>query len=168
MKMRLNFRTLFFMGGLLGLMLFLVTYLFEYGFGAEPCPLCHLQRGMLFAIILVFFLGALQNCKQQGRLIYCAILFFLSLLGTALAARQLWLQYVSPLKESNCFAEFQKMLELMPLWEVLKETLHGSQACSAIDFTFLSLPLSAWSLFSFIGFALYILFLYRLQIKRRI
>lgn len=168
MKITLNFRMLLFIGGFVGLVLFLLTYLLEYGFDAEPCPLCYLQRGMLFAITLVFSLGALQNCKQQGRLIYCAILFLLSILGAALATRQLWLQYILPPQESNCFAGFQKMLELMPLWEVLKETLQGSSACSAIDFTLLDLPLSAWSLFGFIGFGLYVLLLYKLKIKRRI
>jgi disulfide bond formation protein DsbB len=168
MKMMLNFRTLLFVGGFLSLVLLLGTYLLEYGFGAEPCPLCYLQRGILFAITLVFCLAGLQNCKQNGRLIYCAILFFLSMLGVALASRQLWLQYISPLNESNCFAGFQKMLTLMPLWEVLKETFRGSSACSTIDFTVLRLPLSAWSLFSFMGFGVFFLILCWLQIKRRI
>lgn len=168
MKMAANFRTLFFGGSLLSLTLFLMTYGLQYGFNLEPCPLCHLQRGMLFIIFFVFCLGMIQNCKQQGRLIYCAILFFFSVIGAALASRQLWLQYASPLQESNCFAGFEKMLELMPLWEVLKEILQGSSACSQIDFTFLSLPLSAWSLFTFMGLGLYALILYWLQIKRRI
>ena len=173
MKTILRFRTLLFLGGLLSILFFLGTYLLEYGFGLEPCPLCYLQRGLLFIISLVFCLGVLQNCKQRGRLVcgrlvYCAILFVCSVLGGALASRQLWLQYISPIHESNCFAGFEKMLELMPLWEVLKETLQGSQECSQIDFTFLGLPLSAWSLFSFMGLGMYVLILCCLQIKRRI
>lgn len=168
MKTMPSFRTLLCLGGLLSFIFFLVTYLLEYGFGLNPCPLCYLQRGMLFIISLVFCLGVLQNCKQQGRLVYSAILFFFSILGGTLALRQLWLQYISPVHESNCLAGFTKMLELMPLWEVLKETLKASQECSQIDFNFLGLPLSAWSLFSFIGLGTYVVILFWLQIKRRI
>ena len=168
MKMILGFRALLFLGGLLSLLFFLGTYLIEYGFGLEPCPLCYLQRGMLFILFLVFCLGVLQNCRQHGRLVYCAILFVFSLLGGALASRQLWLQYISPMHESSCLPGFAKMLALMPLWEVLKETLQGSQECGQIDFSFLGLPLSAWSLFSFMGLGLYVLILCWAQIKRRI
>lgn len=168
MKTILKFRTLLFLGGLLSFLFFLGTYLLEYGFGLEPCPLCYLQKGLLFIIFLVFCLGVLQNCKQQGRVVYCAILFFLSILAAALASRQLWLQYISPVHESNCFAGFEKMLALMPLWEVLKETLQGAQECSQIDFIFLGLPLSAWSLFGFMGLGLYVLILCWIPIKRRI
>jgi disulfide bond formation protein DsbB len=168
MKTILSFRPLLCLGGLFSFLFFLATYLLEYGFGLEPCPLCYLQRGMLFIISLVFCLGVLQNCKQHGRLVYGAILFVCSMLGGALASRQLWLQYISPVHESNCFAGFEKMLELMPLWEVLKETLQGSQECGQIDFALLGLPLSAWSLFSFIGLGTYVVILSWLQIKRRI
>ncbi len=168
MKITVNFRTLFFGGSFVSLILFLMTYGLEYGFNLEPCPLCHLQRGTLFIIFFVFCLGMIQNCSQRGRMVYCAILFIFNVIGGALASRQIWLQYISPLQESNCFAGFEKMLELMPLWEVLKEILQGSSTCSQIDVTFLRLPLSAWSLFSFIGLGLYALLLYWLQIKRRI
>ncbi len=168
MKITTSFRTLFFLGGFLSFLLFLGTYLLEYGFGLEPCPLCYLQRAMLFIITFVFFLGILQNCKQHGRLVYCAILFVCSILGGAFALRQLWLQYIAPVHESNCFAGFEKMLELMPIWQVLQETLQASQACSQIDFRLLGLPLSAWSLFGFIGLATYVFVLSWLQIKRRI
>jgi disulfide bond formation protein DsbB len=168
MKIILSFRSLLFLGGLLSLLFFLSTYLFEYGFGLEPCSLCYLQRCMLFILSLVFCLGVLQNCQQHGRLVYCAILFVCSMLGGALASRQLWLQYVSPPHESSCLPGFEKMLELMPLWEALKETLQGSQECSQMSFTFLNLPLSAWSLFGFMGVGVYVLILCWLQIKRRI
>ena len=168
MKISLRFRTLLCLGGLLSFFFFLSTYLLEYSFGLEPCPLCYLQRGILFIVSLVFCLGCLQNCKQHGRLVYGAILFVCSMLGGALALRQLWLQYISPVHESTCFAGFQKMLELMPPWEVLQETLQGSQECGQIDFTFLGLPLSAWSFFSFMCLGIYVLILCWLQIKRRI
>ena len=168
MKIILSFRTLLFLGGLFSLLFFLGTYLLEYGFGLEPCPLCSLQRGILFILALLFCCSVLQNCKKQGRFVYCMLLFFFSLLGGSLALRQLWLQYISPVHESNCFAGFEKMLTFMPLLDVLKETLAGSAACSQIDFSFLGLPLSAWSLFSFISLGGYIFSLCWLQIKRRI
>ncbi len=168
MKSLLKFRALFFLGTVLSFTLFLTTYGLEYGFGLEPCPLCHLQRCMLFIIFIGFSAGALQNCQQTGRLIYCIILFVCGVLGGTLAVRQLWLQYVAPVQESHCLAGFKQMLASMPLWEVFQEMLQGSQECSQVDFTFLNLPLSAWSLLSFAGFCVYVLFIYWLQIKRRI
>lgn len=168
MKKTWTFRSLFFSGALVSLLFFLGTYVLQYGFNLEPCPLCYLQRFILLMISVVFWLGVLQNCKNMGRLVYCAFAIFFSMLGSALALRQLWLQYVSPVNESSCLAGFTTMLELMPLWEVLTETLQGTQECSKIDFTFLSLSLPAWSLLSFMGFGAYILILVWLQIKRRI
>jgi disulfide bond formation protein DsbB len=168
MNIPLTFRTLFFGGGLISLALLLCAYLLEYFFNLVPCPLCYLQRFVLFGIIALFWLGTLQNCKKTGRLIYCGSVFTLSTVGILLAARQLWIQIISPVSESNCLAGFEKMLQFMPLWEVLKETIHGTQECSAIDFTVLFLPLSAWSLFSFMGFAIFSIMIGWLQIKRRI
>lgn len=166
MKIVITFRSLFFLGALISLIFLLGTYVLEYGFQLEPCPLCYVQRGALFGIVVLFWLATLQNCKGNGRLIYCASIFIFSILGIVLASRHLWLQYVSPVHESNCLAGFEQMLEFMPLLEVLKETFHGSQECSKIDFTFLALPLPAWSLFSFVGFAGFSLVLGWLHIKK--
>lgn len=168
MKITWTFRSLFFLGALLSLVFFLGTYVLQYGFNVEPCPLCYLQRFVLLIISLVFWLGVIQNCKHDGRLVYCAVGFIFSLLGSVLALRQLWLQYMPPVHESSCLAGFTTMLEFMPLWEVLTETLQGTQECSKIDFTFLGLSLPGWSLLNFMGFGVYILILCWLQIKRRI
>lgn len=168
MKIAITFRSLFFVGALASLFCFLGTYFLQYVLALEPCPLCYLQRGALFLVMLTFWVGVLHNAKQTGRLIYSGFVLLFSTLGAALAIRQLWLQYVSPVEEQNCLAGFEQMLALMPLWEVLQETLSGSPECSKIDFTFLNLSLPAWSLLVFIGFVIYTIALGWLQIKRRI
>jgi len=167
MKLTINFRVLFFLGALTSLLFLLGSYTLEYGFKLEPCPLCYLQRYVLFGIFFLFALGTLQNCQQIGRLIYCALIFIVSMLGSVLATRQLWLQHNPPMNESNCLAGFEKMLEFMPLWEVLKESFQGTPDCSKIDFTFLTLSLPAWSLLSFMGFAILSLVLGWFHLKKR-
>lgn len=164
----LNFRLLFTIGGIISLAILGSTYLLEYALKLEPCPLCFLQRYALWGVSILFWIGALQNAKGFGRLLYCAGILFFCVLGIIFASRHLWLQYITPDIPSTCLAGFDKLLAFKSFVEILQEIFAASPECSQIEFTFLKLSLPAWSLVGFIGFAAFSIFVGWLQIKRRI
>lgn len=170
MKTQLNFRLLFILGGVVSLAFLTIAYFLEVHYKLSPCPLCYLQRYILWIMIAIFSMGAIQNCKNIGRIIYSSGIIFVSTLGALLATRHLWLQYFISNTDSasNCMAGFEKMLKFKPLLEVLKEVLTSSQECTKIDFTLLNLSLSGWSLLGFVGLNCFGVLMIWLQIKRRI
>jgi len=169
MKSYFTFRLLFITGGLLSLIILGSAYFLEYYLLLEPCPLCLLQRYLLWGIVFLFGAGALQNCKSFGRIIYCTSTGTLSILGIILAGRHVWLQHLPPTSEiPTCTAGFEKMLTYKPIFEVLQTILAESQSCARVDFTILGQSLSFWSLLFFIGLVVFSGVIIGLQIKRRI
>ncbi len=168
MNLTFSFRQLLAMGALASFIIIGSAYGLEYFLQLEPCPLCLIQRYVLWCIGFLCGIGALQNCKNIGRLFYCAGIFLFSFLGIALASRQLWLQYFSPAEVANCIAGFDQLFAFKSIPEIIREIFTASPECSKIDFTILHISLTGWSLLFFIGFALYSLILGWRQIKRRI
>jgi protein dithiol:quinone oxidoreductase len=161
-------KKLFMLGGALSVGLLGSAYFLEYYLHLRPCPLCYLQRYMLWGLCLFFWGGALHNPKSWGRVFYTTGILILSALGTLLAGRQVWLQYGATQPAPNCMAGFEKMLEFKPLFEVFKEIFAGTQDCAQVDFQFLSLSLAGWSLLNFIAFFVLSVWIAWLQYKRRI
>jgi disulfide bond formation protein DsbB len=154
--MKLEFRALCILGGIISISVLTFAYLLEYGFNLEPCPLCLLQRYVLWIIFGTFVIGAIHNGQSIARTVYCASVFLVSIIGIALSSRHVWLQYFAPPGISDCMAGLDRMLAFKPFTEVLKEILfHTSAECARIDFTVLKLSLPAWTLIGFIGFAVF-------------
>ncbi len=169
MKPKFTFRWLFILGSLVSFSMLSFAYLLEYHLDLEPCPLCLLQRYILWAIFCSFTIGAIHNGTMVARILYSTCSVFLSIIGIILASRHVWLQYFAPHEIADCMAGLERMLAFKPFLEVLKEVFfHTSAECARIDFTFLKLSLPAWSLLSFIGFAIFSILIGWLQIKRRI
>lgn len=147
------------------------AYFLEYYFKLDPCPLCHLQRYVLFAITFFFFVGIFfpKQCGRWLKFLLGFVEIVLSVLGISLALRHIWLQYtVTDDMVSNCTAGLERLLQFQPLMQVLEEVLIKSNACGKIDFTILKLPLSVWSLFGFIALLCYSCWIIFWIIKRRI
>lgn len=143
-------------------------YFIEYVYHIEPCPLCILQRLVFGIIAILFLVGALHNPKGIATYIYSILIMLMSITGSLLAARQIWLQHLPPDQVPSCTAGLNRLLEVYPVLEALKLIFNSSGECSVIDFTILGLSLAEWSLFSFvllIGFSITLIFLIK---KRRI
>lgn len=169
MKLTLSFRLLCMQGGLISALILSSAYGLEYGFGLEPCPLCLLQRYALWGSALLFWCGVFASRRTLGRLILSSGAALFSLLGAVIAARHVWMQYLTPPAELEaCTASFQRLLAYAPLWEVLKKTFSASQDCARIDFSLLGLSLPVWSLLSFIALAILGASVVWLTVKRRI
>jgi len=126
------------------------AYLLEYGFGLEPCALCLLQRYVLWMVAVVACLVFLQNPQRIGAGLYALLLLLFNSLGILLSARHLWVQYgPTPDTIVPCTADLQTLLKFKPLLSTLADVLRNTHDCARIDKLF-GLPLSAWSMMSFI------------------
>jgi disulfide bond formation protein DsbB len=47
-------------------------YYLQYFDYQDPCPLCLVQRGFYYGILLVFAVAALHSPGRTGKMIYCA------------------------------------------------------------------------------------------------
>jgi protein dithiol:quinone oxidoreductase len=144
---RLSYLLIFLVcAGLLGF-----GYYLEYGKGLDPCPLCILQRLFFLVIGLGGLIAALHNPKSLGMIrIYSGFLVLLSMMGAAVAGRQVWLQHLPPDQVPECGPGLEYMLEVYPLGETLAKILKGTGDCAEVDWTFLGLSIAEWALISFI------------------
>jgi disulfide bond formation protein DsbB len=139
-----------FSGALIGYALFL-----QYVQHQDPCPLCMVQRLFFIALLIVFAVAAMHGPKRIGARIYTALIVLLSLSGSAVAARHIWIQNLPQDQVPACGPGLDYMLETMPMAHVLKELLHGSGECAEKTWTFLTLSIPEWSLLCYIALAVW-------------
>jgi disulfide bond formation protein DsbB len=134
-------------------MVFAVGYLqmIEY---LEPCPLCVLDRMVVIALGVVFFICLLHNPARTGRRIYGGLAALLSLTGIAICLRHIWLQNLPADQVPECGAGFWYMLESMPLLQFMDTILNGSGECAEIHWQFLGFSIPEWTLVLFVVFFL--------------
>jgi len=143
-------------------LLFAVLYL-EGVLYLEPCPLCIIDRVVLTGIGLVFLLVAVHNPGRTGQRIYAGLNLLLVGLGTAVAGRHVWLQYLPADQVPECGASLEYMLETLPLHQTLQKVLRGSGECADVQWTLLGLSIPEQTLLLFVALAGIIL----LQLFRR-
>jgi len=143
-------------------LLFAVLYL-EGVLYLEPCPLCIIDRVVLTGIGLVFLLVAVHNPRRTGQRIYAGLNLLLVGLGTAVAGRHVWLQYLPADQVPECGASLEYMLETLPLHQTLQKVLRGSGECADVQWTLLGLSIPEQTLLLFVALAGIIL----LQLFRR-
>lgn len=141
--------------------LLVAAYYFQYVVGLNPCPLCIIQRVVVFALAVWFLLMAAVNAKP-GTLpakLLNGIGVLISLAGVAAAGRQVWLQSLPPADIPACGPSLDYMMEVFSANEILAELLKGSGDCAKVDWTLLGFSMGAWMLVAFSLFGL--MFLWR-------
>ena len=118
-------------------------YYLQYGQGLDPCPLCLVQRGFFYAVLLVLVVGAIHG---RGKVVYGGIAALFAAGGFAAAGRQVWLQHLPPDKVPQCGPDLYFMLDNFPLSRTLKTLVSGTGECAVVDWTFLGLSIAEWSL----------------------
>mgnify|MGYP003581076706 CR=1 FL=1 len=149
-------RTGFAMGAVDCALLLAFAYYLQYVEGLQPCPLCLIQRGFFYAMLVFFAAGALHG---RWFPLYGGLAFLAAAGGAATASRQVWLQSLPPDKVPQCGPDLFFMLENFPLSRTLEKLFYGSGECAAIDWTFLGLSIAGWSLVCFVALGLYALWL---------
>lgn len=136
----------------LGLLAF--GFYLEHARGLRPCPLCITQRFFFAVVMLLSALGAYRYRARPGnhRVIGLLVMIF-SLLGGAVAARQLWLQYSPAEAAMSCGPGLTYALTALPLNEAFLVWFRGDGNCSEVMWRFMGLSIPAWSLLFFVFFA---------------
>ncbi|MCI0422796.1 MAG: disulfide bond formation protein B, partial [Acidobacteria bacterium] len=131
--------------GLLGFGFYL-----EYVKGLEPCPLCLIQRLFFLLVGLGGLIAAIHNPRRLGIRIYSGCLLLFSMMGAAVAGRQIWLQHLPPDQVPECGPGLEYLLQTYPLGETLAKILKGTGECAEIDWTLFGFSIAEWALLSFI------------------
>jgi disulfide bond formation protein DsbB len=149
-------RTGFSIGAVICALLLAFGYYLQYVKGLEPCPLCMVQRGFFFLMLVFFAAGALHG---RWSLLYGGLAFVSAAGGAATASRQVWLQSLPPDKVPQCGPDLFFMLENFPLSRTLEKLFYGSGECAVVDWTFLGLSIAGWALACFVALGLYAIWL---------
>jgi protein dithiol:quinone oxidoreductase len=147
-------RTGFAIGAALCAALLGYGYFLQYVQGLQPCPLCMVQRGFFFLMLIFFAAGALHG---RAPLVYGGLAFLSAAGGAATASRQVWLQSLPPDKVPQCGPDLFFMLDNFPLRRTLENLFYGSGECAAVDWKFLGLSIAGWALVWFAALGLYAL-----------
>ena len=158
--MHLTYPRLFYAAPALACALLLACgYYLQYFDGQDPCPLCLVQRGFYYGVMMVFTIAAAHSPVRTGKFIYCAAATLLALGGLGVAARQVWLQHLPPDQVPACGPDLFFMIENFPLSRMLQKLFMGSGQCAEVNWRLLGLSIAEWSLAWFTALALYALWL---------
>jgi disulfide bond formation protein DsbB len=123
--------------------------------GLEPCPLCMFQRVAVIAVGVIFLLATLHNPARTGARVYGVLAVIAALGGIGIAARHIWVQAQPPGTVAACGAGLDYMMEIMPLFEVVRKVMTGAGECGKIDWTFLGLSMPWWVLIALAALAIW-------------
>ena len=137
-------------------------YYLQFAVGLEPCPLCILQRIMLFATGIAFLVAAIHHSARRAVAgIYAAAIALCAVVGAAISTRHTWIQHLPEDQRPTCGPSLDFMLSTFGPVQSLGRILRGSGECGKVDWTFLSLSIPEWTLAAFLGFAIWGIFLAR-------
>ena len=131
-------------------------------YSLEPCPLCISQRIVFMALGLLFLVAALIPNFPR---FFAGLQVLTALGGAGVAIRHWWIQAHRESMVADCGVGFDYMFENFPLKKALTLVFRGTGDCAAIDWTFLGLTIPQLSLIAFIGFAVFAVYLARLNKK---
>lgn len=121
----------------------------EHTYMLATCPLCILQRIVFLALGIVFLAGTILKINGRLGYLYLIVCSIFTLIGTAIATRQFWLQYFAPPQKLSCAASLSHLVDIYPFLEALKVALAGTGECAKVDFTIFTISIAGWSLFLF-------------------
>jgi len=134
-------------------------YYLQYFDGQDPCPLCLVQRGFYYVVLVIFAIAALHSPGRTGKSIYCAAATLAALGGFGVAARQVWLQHLPADQVPACGPDLFYMVQNFPLARTLEKLFMGSGQCAEVTWRLLGLSIAEWSLAWFAMLALYAIWL---------
>jgi disulfide bond formation protein DsbB len=123
----------------------------EHMMHLEPCPLCIFQRIAVIVAGLIAITAALHNPAQVGIKVYGLLVVLASAVGSALAARQLYLQSLPEDQVPSCGPGLDYLLDVFPMQEVIQMVLVGDGSCAEVVWTLLGISIPGWTLVGFIG-----------------
>ena len=124
--------------------LLIFAFVLEYFVELTPCPLCIAQRIFFFLIGLTAAAFLVFPKTFTEKIVALKITSF-TLLGGAIALRQVWMQwYPGTIDPTRCGVSFGSFIDQFLL------ALGGTGDCAKVDWTFLTLSIAEWSFLSFV------------------
>jgi protein dithiol:quinone oxidoreductase len=116
----------------------------QHVLGLAPCPLCIFQRVAVIALGAIFLAAALHNPAARGARVYAGLQLLAVTFGVLVSSRHIWIQMQPKGAVPDCGADLDYLLDILPLFDVVKKVLFGSGECQAIDWSFLGLSMPWW------------------------
>jgi disulfide bond formation protein DsbB len=141
-RQKINLAAALFCAGMLG-------YAIIYAQGVlalEPCPLCMFQRVCIGAVGLAFLVAALHPAGRTGSIVYGVLIFLAAGATVWVAGRHVWIQSQPPGSVPACGAPLDALMQMFPVFEVIRRVMTGSGECGVIDWTFLGISMPGWVL----------------------
>ncbi len=139
------------------------AYYVQYVDFLDPCPLCLAQRFIFFIIGILYLLTLIYPPRYLWRKVSAVIIILVSLAGSLISARHVWLQNLPADEVPACGPGLSYMLQNFPLGSVLKDLFTGSGECAESSWRLMGLSMPTWTLITFIGFTIYTILWARLK-----
>jgi protein dithiol:quinone oxidoreductase len=117
----------------------------------KPCPLCIAQRVSVFALVLIYFFGCFIQ-KKRTLIVNIWMQLFFALFGAGMAARQAWLIALPASERTGCMPDISLLWNYLPIWDIFKVFLNGTDDCFENPWTFLGINMPEWTLGFFVLF----------------
>lgn len=112
-----------------------------------PCPLCIFQRVAVVALGVALIVAATLPARWRIAGNASAVLVGLAgLAGIVVAGRHLYIQSLPAGRVPACGAGLDYMLEVFPLWDVVRKVLTAAGECAKVDWTLLGISMPGWVL----------------------
>ncbi len=134
----------------LSICLLSAALLFEYMKDLTPCPLCISQRIVICIIGLLSLFVIVRKLRASTLRFFGLLVFLFSVIGIALASRQLYLEQLPLSDHTVCMPGFSYLLQVLPLQGILHSLFFGGSECGAVKWEFLGLSMAGWLLIVFI------------------
>lgn len=135
-------------------MLLYAIYYAQGVLGYEPCPLCMFQRVCIGVLGLVFLIAALHPARRTGAVIHGVLIVIAAAATVWVAGRHVWIQSQPPGTVPACGAPLDALMQMFPLFEVVRKVMTGGGECGVIDWTFLGISMPGWVLIMAVVFGL--------------
>ena len=123
-------------------MLAVTALVLEHGFGLAPCALCLTQR----AFVLLAGLFAAAGLAHNPRLgIYPLLATLAATVGGYFSTRHLYLLTLPPDEVPTCGVDFDYLIEVFPLMDILRAMALGTGDCAEQSFVIPALALAGFA-----------------------
>jgi len=114
----------------------------------EPCPLCMFQRfGIIsLGVALVLSAGLALTARRWAGFTAVVLVVLATAIAAVVAGRHVYVQAQPAGTYQSCGASLQWMLEINPLFDVVRKVLTAPGDCANVDWSFLGLAMPAWVL----------------------
>lgn len=133
------------------------AYGLQYFKNFEPCSLCLLERWLIMTLMFSFTAQLVLLKFRAGLAAFFK--YFgtgVNLLGLSLSMWHLWVQSQASgqTEHLSCIAPFDVLFRNRGLWKAIQLVIGNPLDCSENTSLFLGIPLSVWSLLSFLSLLL--------------